>query len=179
MKKDSIIESPPRTIMEVFKTLPEGTRADLIKNQLYMSPAPRPDHQVVLNDLNFRLMQHFKTEKTGMVFISPLDVYLDENENVVQPDIIVLLNENRHLVREDAIHGVPDILFEILSRGNRDHDTIRKKKLYEQFGVKEYWTIDPDNKLATGFELHHGSYQLIAEDIGIIKSKLLDLSFTF
>lgn len=29
---------PPRTVMEVFKMLPEGTLAEVIENTLYMSP---------------------------------------------------------------------------------------------------------------------------------------------
>ena len=36
---------PPRTIMEVFKMLPEGTLAEVIDNTLYMSPTPITIHQ--------------------------------------------------------------------------------------------------------------------------------------
>jgi hypothetical protein len=38
------IEPPPRTIMEVYEMLPEGTLAELIDNQIYMSPAPLFEH---------------------------------------------------------------------------------------------------------------------------------------
>ena len=38
------IGSPPRTMMEVYEMLPEGTLAELIDNQLYMSPAPDTSH---------------------------------------------------------------------------------------------------------------------------------------
>jgi hypothetical protein len=38
------IPSPPRTIMEVFKMLPEGTLAELINGTIYMSPPPLSRH---------------------------------------------------------------------------------------------------------------------------------------
>lgn len=39
------IKTPPRTIMEVFQMLPEGTLAELINGSIYMSPAPSTEHQ--------------------------------------------------------------------------------------------------------------------------------------
>jgi Uma2 family endonuclease len=173
------VDSPPRTLIEVFQMLPEGTLAELIDNQLYMSPSPKIKHQAVLNEINFQLLHHFKDNRTGMVFISPLDVYLDNDKNVVQPDLMIILNQTMHILKDDCIHGVPDMLMEILSPGHEKHDLTLKKELYERFGVKEYWIINPDNKLAMGFELKNEAYQLIAEDTGQINSKLLQASFVF
>lgn len=177
--KPTVVESPPRTMMEVFKMLPEGTLAELVNNQLHMSPSPKSKHQIILNEINFQLLTYFKKVKSGMVYISPFDVYLDQ-ENVVQPDLIVILNPNRSILKEDNyIHGVPDLLVQILSEANKDHDRVTKKNLYERFGVKEYWIVDPENKLATGYELRNGKYALIAEDMGLIKSSILQISFSF
>ncbi|VXD18637.1 Uma2 family endonuclease [Marinoscillum sp. 108] len=174
------LERPPKTVMEVYQSLPEGTLAELINNALYMSPSPTSGHQVVLNDINYELMSHFRETKTGMVLIAPLDVYLDEKNNAVQPDITVILNHNLSIVNESGhIHGVPDMLIEVLSPGNRDHDLIRKKDLYESFGVKEYWVVDPENKHALGYSFNKSNYELIGDTIGSIDSPLLKLKFTF
>ena len=54
------IDHPPRTIMEVFQGLPEGTLAELIDNQIYMSPSPIFKHQKVLNQINFQFLTHFQ-----------------------------------------------------------------------------------------------------------------------
>ncbi|MBT1706322.1 hypothetical protein [Chryseosolibacter indicus] len=35
-----VLTNPPRTIMELYKMLPEGTIAEVIDGALYMSPAP-------------------------------------------------------------------------------------------------------------------------------------------
>lgn len=166
-------------MMEVFKTLPEGTLAELIDSNLYMSPSPTFDHQNISKAILRKLLA-FEDSGKGLIFHAPFDVYLDEAQNAVQPDLFVILRENMNIVNPKGhIHGVPNLIVEILSPGNRDHDIVRKKHLYEKFGVQEYWIVDPENKQALGYELIGKSYQLIAEDIGIIKSKLLDPSFTF
>lgn len=48
----SVTTNPPRTIREVYDTLPEGTLAQLIEDQLVMSPSPTENHQKVLNTIN-------------------------------------------------------------------------------------------------------------------------------
>ena len=50
-----------------------------------------------------------------------------------------------------------------------------KKALYEQFGVAEYWIIDPDSRLIEVFTLASGTYRQHARGVGVEKvgSKLL------
>jgi len=164
--------------MEVYKNLPEGTLAEIIENQIYMSPSPAFDHQDILLEIAGLLRTHLKG--LAKVAVSPFDIYLDEVSNAVQPDIVVILNANKGILhRKGHFHGVPDLLVEILSPGNRDYDLIKKKELYQKFGVSEYWIIDPDTKLARGFELNNKTYQLISEEAGLLKSKLLQLTITF
>lgn len=173
------IESPPRTIMEVYKMLPEGTLAELIDNTIYMSPSPVNKHQKILQSLFRKLSEQIEDTRNGEIFIAPYDVYLDEHSNSVQPDIIVVLNKNKGIVdTEGYIHGVPDLLVEILSPGNAEYDLIKKKSLYERFGVKEYWVVDPETKLALVFELVNQKYEKTGESIGLIESKILKQIFS-
>lgn len=175
-----LLETPPRTIMEVFKRLPEGTLAELIDNVIYMSPSPISKHQLILNEINFQLLQFFRRDKQAIVYIAPFDVYLDEHSNAVQPDIIVVLSENQDIIDPKGhIHGVPDLLVEVLSPGNEDHDMIKKKDLYERFGVKEYWIVDPETKLALCYSLQEKQYVKTGESIGTISSALLGIEFNF
>jgi len=116
----------------------------------------------------------------GEVIISPYDVYLDETNNAVQPDIIVVLNENIKIIDPRGhIHGVPDILVEVLSSHNRDHDQKLKKDLYERFRVQEYWIVDPENKSTTVYALENNRYKIVAEDAGMVRSTLLGCLFGF
>jgi Uma2 family endonuclease len=174
------IETPPRTIMEVYKMLPEGTLAELIDNTIYMSPSPVNKHQKILQSLFRKLSEQVEDNRKGELFIAPFDVYLDEQSNAVQPDIIIVLDENKGIVDTNGyIHGVPDILVEVLSPSNREYDLIKKRDLYERFGVKEYWIVDAETKLALVFELKARVFVKVGESLGVIQSTLLGQSFHF
>jgi Uma2 family endonuclease len=171
--------SPRRTTMEVFRMLPEGTLAEIINGSIVMSPAPSPEHQRVIRDLSFVLHQFVKQHQLGEVLFAPCDVFLDEHSNAVQPDIIFISKKNVGIIQKDSIHGIPDLLIEVLSPGNNHYDHVQKKELYQKFGVIEYWIVDPVTKDTFGFSLNDGSYQTIGEHAGMISSALLGQSFSF
>lgn len=109
----------------------------------------------------------------GYVLTAPLDVQFDD-DNVCQPDIVYIANENLHIVTEKKIIGTPDIIIEILSPSTSYNDKIRKKALYERFGVKEYWIVDPVHLYVDQFVLTDNKYTL-AKTYGnnhIIQSEL-------
>ncbi len=45
----------------------------------------------------------------------------------------------------------PQVVFEILSPGNRPSEMLRKFKFYERYGVQEYYLYDPDDIELTGW----------------------------
>jgi hypothetical protein len=57
------IQIPLRTILEVFKMLPEGTHAEVIDNSLFMSPATNILHRKICLALASQLFQ-FNQKKT-------------------------------------------------------------------------------------------------------------------
>jgi Uma2 family endonuclease len=83
------------------------------------------------------------------------------------------------IIKPDAVHGVPDLVVEILSSSNEKYDLIKKRELYEKFGVKEYWVINPDSKESTGFFPKDGKYDSPLTDRACIKSLLLNHEFHF
>jgi Uma2 family endonuclease len=173
-----VIERPPRTIMEVYKMLPEGTLAELINGAIYRSPAPLSKHQLISMNLSIEMGHYIRKNKIGYLFAAPCDVYLDETSNVVQPDVLVVLKKNASIVK-GHIHGVPDIIIEILSKGSRSYDLGEKMELYERFGVSEYWVIDPETQEAFGYELKDNKFNSIGTFHGKIASSLLGQEFYF
>jgi Uma2 family endonuclease len=166
--------------MEVFKALPEGTLAELIDNQLFMSPSPAHIHQKMVKKIARKLDQVVEDNGLREVIIAPFDVFLDEAENAVQPDIVVILKNNPGTFTETGhFKGVPDLLIEILSQANRNHDLVRKKALYERFGVREYWVVDPESQFCIVFELLDGKYKKSSEAVGLIPSPLLQNQLQF
>lgn len=109
--------------------------------------------------------------------MSPVDVYLDGTTQCVQPDLVVVLNEQSHLLADGKkIRGAPAILIEILST-NENHDLIKKRELYARYGVQEYFIIDPETKGVMHLVLQGAAYELIREEIGLLHSDLLGVDF--
>jgi Uma2 family endonuclease len=173
------VQSPPRTIMEAYKSLPEGTLAELIDGILYMSPAPTLQHQRVLLKLAKALSNYVEEQETGELFVAPVDVYLDETANAVQPDILFVSHKGSGKILDNRVVGAPDLVIEIVSPGNINHDWKTKMSLYERFGVKEYWIVDPHSKQTTGFLLKDGIYQPLENGFGQLHSSILGQSFSF
>ena len=115
----------------------------LINGELIMSPSPTPLHQRIAKKL-FILIEQNATN-LGEVFFAPIDLYVD-NKNVFQPDLVFIANENRHIITERAIEGVPDLVVEIISPSNVFSDRYTKKKIYQKIGIREYWIVDPANR---------------------------------
>ena len=55
------------------------------------------------------------------------------------------------------VEGAPDIVVEILS-SDRRRDLVRKRQVYAEAGVPEYWIFDPRADTATLLELRNGEY---------------------
>lgn len=178
MKKFDI-PSPPRTLLEVYQSLPEGTLAELINGQIYMSPSPTNQHQRILKKL-LRIIDAFiENDELGELFIAPSDIYLDEDSNAVQPDLYFISTSNPITIDQaKPNYGVPDLVIEILSSDEK-HDKITKKELYEKFGVKEYWIVDPFTKEAFVYQHSNGAYKLAGKSIGKIYSPLFNNEFEF
>lgn len=177
MSSTTVIK-PPRTIREVWESLSEGTRAQVIENHLIMSPPPTDSHQKLLNNINFSIYSYLIKHPLGEIRIAPYGVYLDE-ENVLEPDISFISNENLHKIKENGLHGAPDLVIEILSPPTASYDRNQKKKVYELHGVKEYWIVDPGNKKAEGYFLEETRYGSPQEWEGRIESRVLGYEFEF
>lgn len=174
---DAIRKAPPRTILEVFKSLPEGTLCQVVNNQLIMSPAPHPAHQRVSRSLFRQLDRFVEAHQLGEVFYAPVDVYFDD-ENVYEPDIFFIATERLSIIK-DNVYGAPDLIVEVLSPGSEKIDKVKKKKVYERYGVKEYWVVHPVTKKVIGYRLSgHGFVEIPSKD-GVIVSSLLRVTIEF
>lgn len=121
-----------------------NTPCQLINGELIMSPAPTPYHQQILSNLNDFLKKSAK-RNGGKVFFSPIDLYIDK-KNVFQPDLLYISSANHQFITQRGIEGPPDLIVEIISPSNIFSDRNTKKKIYLNFGVSEYWIVDPGNK---------------------------------
>ncbi|MDX1960991.1 MAG: Uma2 family endonuclease [Leptospiraceae bacterium] len=157
-----------------YLNTPEGSKFQLIGGEIIEMTSPNLYHQEILLNLCIQFKNYLQKNKSGKLFIAPLDVYLSETE-VYQPDLFVLLKENFSKMQETKIEGAPDLVVEVLSPSTAYYDMKHKKSVYEKFGVKEYWIVDPMQKTLEIYFNQDSKFQLQTEltQTQIAKSILL------
>ena len=140
----------------------DGNRHEIIHGVHYMSPSPRCIHQQILGNLYYTLRHHLEDQHKGHIIMAPLDVILSDHD-IVQPDLLFISNKREAILKEKNVQGLPDLAIEILSEGNRRHDEVRKRILYESAGISEYWIVDPEIEVIKIYRLEGGKYLRAAE----------------
>ncbi|SHN57908.1 type II toxin-antitoxin system prevent-host-death family antitoxin [Desulfitobacterium chlororespirans] len=122
-------------------------RYELIDGEVYLLASPAFDHQVVLNEIAGYFYNYFKG-KPCRSLTAPLDVRLfgyatkfEEDPNVVQPDIVVVCDEDK-VNADNRYEGIPSLVVEVLSPSTKGKDMVTKLNLYMKSGVREYWIVD-------------------------------------
>ncbi|HCL57856.1 MAG TPA: Uma2 family endonuclease [Spirochaetia bacterium] len=142
----------------------EEKRLELIEGTVYdMSPAPSRIHQTILGELFFQMKGVLKN-KACSIFPAPFDVRLgkrntqrdEEIETVVQPDISIVCDSSK--LDDRGCAGAPDLIVEITSPSTAIKDMREKYRIYEKYGVREYWVVYPSEKIIMVFLLENGSY---------------------
>lgn len=143
-------QTPARKLTyDDFVNFPDdGQRHELIDGEHYVTPSPATKHQRVSGRLFVELFRYLQANPIGEVFHAPFDVVMSHFD-VVEPDLLVVLNDQAHIVTEKHVRGTPAIVVEILSPGTRRVDERIKRDVYERAGVREYWMLDPDRDVVT------------------------------
>ena len=128
---------------------------ELIKGKLFMSPAPLTRHQIIVGEMHLEIGNKFRRDSRYHVRLAPYDVNLSE-DTIVQPDVCViddLSKENRR-----GYKGSPVLVVEVISPSSGLRDSRDKLKLYEEFGVEEFWLVNPVDNTVKIFVLESGKY---------------------
>jgi len=162
----TIVSTPPKTSREIltyqdYLTFPDGDgiKKEIIEGELFMSPAPALKHQIISKELFLILNNFVRKHRLGEVYYAPCDVVFS-NINVMQPDILFIAKNNYQILTELNIKGAPDLIVEIISPSSKDTDRIYKKNVYQKFGVKEYWLVDPIEENVEIWALKNKIFQL-------------------
>lgn len=123
-----------------------------------MSPRPSTNHNIVAGNIYY-LFRTFLNGKKCMPFSDGVDVHLDKEEkDWVIPDAMIVCD--RSIIKEDGVYGVPNLIVEVLSPSTARRDKVEKKKLYERYGVKEYWIVDTASRSIEVYILNDGKYEI-------------------
>ena len=141
----------------------EAVRYELIDGNAYlMAPAPDLSHQEVAGEI-YRQAANSLSGKPCRAFIAPVDVRFpkpgqadEQTDTVVQPDVLVVCDGGK--LDRRGVRGAPDWIVEVLSPSTAGHDQIKKRRLYEQQGVREYWLVHPVDRVLSIYQLRDGEY---------------------
>jgi Uma2 family endonuclease len=114
----------------------------IIGGEIIMTPSPSPFHQEILGNLIEKLRSFVRVHGLGKLLVSPLDIRFNDDE-IYQPDLAFFRQSKIQNIRKEGIDALPDLVIEVLSPSNAYYDLTRKKTVYAQYGVEEYWIIDP------------------------------------
>jgi len=146
-----------------YCTWPEDLRYELIDGVAYlMSPGPDLAHQDLVGDI-FAQVYGALRGKPCRAFVAPLDVRLPKGneadelvDTVVQPDVMVVCEERK--LGKRGVRGAPDWVVEVISPSTASHDQVRKRRVYERAGVREYWLVHPADRVLFVYRLEGAEF---------------------
>ncbi len=131
-------------------------RREIIDGDLIVTPSPIVRHQDAVGNIFFRL-RSYVSQSGGRTFVAPLDVYFAD-DNVVEPDVLFVGQGRAEQIAKKYIKDAPDLVVEVSSPSTRRLELVRKRELYQRFGVPEYWYVDLEADRVEVYRLSGGSY---------------------
>ena len=149
----------PRLTYQDYANLEGDERYELLDGELILVASPNRDHQTVSLRLASRMLSFVDENGLGWVFEAPFDVLFTDTD-VVQPDIMFISREREHILTRANVQGAPDLIVEILSPSSSTRDWRAKRGLYAAHGVREYWIVDPANRIVSVLLLQDGVLEI-------------------
>lgn len=152
--------SGARLSWDDLRLLPEdGLRHEIIDGEHFVTPSPVWKHQAIVTNVGVAIHSYLRTHPIGTVMFLAMDVILSPHD-VVEPDLLYFSREReRTFEPSDWVKGAPNLVMEVASPSAKHRDETLKRRLYERFGVDEYWLVDPDTQTVVVLQLENGSYR--------------------
>jgi Uma2 family endonuclease len=126
---------------EEFYALGEDSDWEYLDGRLVMSPASIR-HEQLFRFLLTLLTTYLEARGGAEVFGSRYPMRLDERWSP-EPDLLVVRDERRHLLKDKYLDGPADLVIEIVSEADPRFEIREKLPRYRQAGIPEIWLIDP------------------------------------
>lgn len=124
----------------------DGNRYEVLDGELFVTPAPSWDHQAILLDLVRQLDGYIRDHRLGWLSLAPADIVVSPRR-LVQPDLFVVPWRDDGPPRAWSDVTALLLAIEIISPRTAHADRHRKRVIYQEYGVSEYWIVDGDARL--------------------------------
>ena len=133
--------------VEMVRALPDdGNRYEVIDGELFVTPAPSVFHQRAVRELLLLIAPYVSANGIGEALMAPADVVVYGPRKFVQPDVFVVPLVNGAPMRAWTDVGRLLLATEVLSPSTERTDRGRKRILYKEKAVPEYWIVDTDER---------------------------------
>ena len=130
--------------------------------KVIMSPAPSLTHITIMRRLIVIFASYIDENNIqAEVFPDNTDVYFSKEDHYM-PDLSIVCNPSI-VSNGKKVLGAPDLIVEILSESTMKNDLGKKKDIYEKYGVREYWIVNPWIRRVTVYHLINGKFKLNGE----------------
>ena len=109
------------------------------------TPASPTTHQLILLRLSLALHAYVERESLGVV-LPNVDLLFVEGQ-FLRPDLLFVPNAERAGITTRGVERSPGLVVEILSPSSGSIDRVKKPRRYRDFGVPEYWVVDPEERV--------------------------------
>ncbi|MDR0641080.1 MAG: Uma2 family endonuclease [Treponema sp.] len=145
-----------------------GERYELFDGEAALMAPPNRMHQKILMELAAQL-HAFSKGTACEVYPAPFGVRLfpredNSDDTFFEPDITVVCDPAK--LDDQGCRGAPDLVVEILSPASVKHDFLYKFNKYREAGVREYWIVNPNEKILQVYILDGDTYRVFSYDSG-------------
>ena len=157
---------PTDWTVDMVRALPDdGDRYEVIDGELFVTPAPSLAHQRAVVELLDLVRPYVKAHGIGEALVSPADVVVFGPRKFVQPDLFVLPLVNDAPMRAWTEVGHLLLAVEVLSPSTEHTDRGRKRTMYQEKAVPEYWIIDSDARAIERRHPDHSPVEILTESL--------------
>jgi len=133
-------------VLDLIERNPLQTpRYEVVDGELFVTPSPRPIHQIAVGQLLYALMAYCEETGIGEALTSPSDTEL-EPDTLVQPDVYVVPREEGMRMRTVSTGRRLLLAAEVLSPSSQRGDRGKKRLLYQR-RVPLYWIVNLDGRI--------------------------------
>ena len=135
-----------------YASLPDdGQKYEVIDGEVYVTPAPTLTHQDIIGRLYRILIDYVEEHQLGRVFFD-VDLLFVSGQ-FLRPDLVYVPAERSQALGDRGVEVTPGLVVEVLSPGSRQTDRVKKPPRYRDFGVPEYWVVDPVTRVVEVYAL--------------------------
>ena len=147
------------TLDEVHRLPDDGNKYELVRGELFVTPAPTVDHETIIARLTRVLEPYVAAHELGLVYQPRAVLRFEASE--VEPDHEVRQPPPGKRVPWEKV-PVPILVIEVPSPFTRRRDREQKRAFYMDAAVAEYWIVDPESESVT--VVRHGSDDVTVHD---------------